>query len=135
MERPKRNTRGASAPPSHKGFKEASSAQPILENPEELLRHPRDKTVKVHVPPPMATEPQRELPIEVAAEELWPQLEERAKALVTLAVEDALTVKEKSDIRMVPPSMEVDAFTRIVVDRAAQELSDRITEMVKQYLL
>ncbi|CAN8070208.1 unnamed protein product [Agarophyton chilense] len=134
MERPKRNTRGASAPPSHKGLKGAPSAQKILENPEELLRHPRDKTGKLHGPPPMAMEPQRELPIEVAAEELWPQLEERAKAIVTLAVEDALTVKEKLDTRMVPPSTDVDSFTRIVVDRAAQKLSERIHEMVKQYL-
>ncbi|CAN8061908.1 unnamed protein product [Agarophyton chilense] len=123
MERPKRNKRSSSARPSYKGFKGAPSAQLILENPEELLRHPRDKTLKVHGPPPMATEPQRELPIEVAAEELWPELEERAKALVTLAVEDALTLKEESDTRMVPPSMDVDAFTRVVVDRAAQELS------------
>ncbi|CAN8075924.1 unnamed protein product [Agarophyton chilense] len=35
---------------------------------------------------------------------------------------------------MVPPSMDVDVFTRIVVDRAAQDRSDKVPEMVKQYL-
>ena len=105
----------------------STSAHPIVDNPERLLRKNTVRTnadkeelpARSAAPPRTTAPPEGENQVELGDRPESDQMED---------------TEERNEPKVVVPRLDLEAITTLVVERAAQELSDRIPALVFQFL-